>query len=130
MNQNQLTRRQMLQLSAGLGTASLLAACVAAPAAPAADDDAIPRTASGRPDLTGDYDISTLTPLQRPQEFGDNLYLTREQAEEIVERERQRVAARAAVRQIDEPPPPGGAPPIGLGDEEFLHVVMPMHPPR
>ena len=91
---------------------------LAVPAAPAAaDDDAIPRTASGRPDLTGDYDISTLTPLQRPQEFGDNLYLTREQAEEIVERERQRVAARAAVRQIDEPPPPGGAPPIGLGDE-------------
>ena len=31
MNQNQLTRRQLLQLSAGLGAASLLAACVAAP---------------------------------------------------------------------------------------------------
>ncbi|MXX25209.1 MAG: extracellular solute-binding protein [Caldilineaceae bacterium SB0668_bin_21] len=37
MNQNQMTRRQMLQLSAGLGAASLLAACVAAPAAPAED---------------------------------------------------------------------------------------------
>ena len=37
MNQNQMTRRQLLQLSAGLGAASLLAACVAAPAAPAED---------------------------------------------------------------------------------------------
>ncbi len=89
----------------------------AAPAATATDEDAIPRTPSGRPDLTGTYDVATLTPLSRPQEFGDNLFLTPEQANEIVERERQRVEARAAVRQITEAPPPGGAPPIGLGDE-------------
>ena len=37
MNQNQLTRRQLLQLSAGLGTVSVLAACVPAAAEPAAD---------------------------------------------------------------------------------------------
>ena len=107
-----------MQSRASLAAATAAAiAFLAVPAAPAADDDAIPRTASGRPDLTGDYEIATLTPLQRPREFGDNLYLTSEQAEEIVEQERERVAARAAVRRIDEPPPPGGAPPIGLGDE-------------
>ena len=88
-----------------------------ASAAIAAEDDATPRTASGRPDFTGNYDVATLTPLRRPQEFGDNLFLTPEQANAIVERERERVSARAAKRQITEAPPPGGAPPIGLGDE-------------
>ena len=43
----------------------------------------IPRTASGHPDLSGTYNVATLTPLQRPQEFGDNLYLTPAQAEKI-----------------------------------------------
>ncbi len=90
---------------------------LAAPAATAAEDDATPRTASGRPDFTGNYDVATLTPLNRPAEFGDNLFLAPEQANAIVERERERVSARAAKRQITEPPPPGGAPPIGLGDE-------------
>ena len=90
---------------------------LAASAAIAAEDDATPRTASGRPDFTGNYDVATLTPLRRPQEFGDNLFLTPEQANAIVERERERVSARAAKRQITEAPPPGGAPPIGLGDE-------------
>ena len=31
----------------------------------------IPRTASGRPDLSGTYDVATLTPLERPAEYGD-----------------------------------------------------------
>ena len=25
---------------------------------------------------------------------------------------------------------PGALRPVGMGEEEFLHVVMPMHPPR
>lgn len=40
----------------------------------------IPRTASGKPDLSGTYDAGTVTPMDRPAEFGDNLYLTPEQA--------------------------------------------------
>ena len=40
----------------------------------------IPRTADGRPDLSGTYDIATLTPLQRPAEFGDTQILTEEEA--------------------------------------------------
>ncbi|MYJ24337.1 MAG: hypothetical protein F4080_02055, partial [Holophagales bacterium] len=46
----------------------------------AADDDGVPRTASGRPDLTGNYNAATVTPLQRPERYGDNLYLSREEA--------------------------------------------------
>ncbi len=40
----------------------------------------IPRTPSGRPDLSGTYDTATVTPLQRPREFGDRLTLTQEEA--------------------------------------------------
>ncbi len=72
----------------------------------------------GKPDLSGTYDVSTLTPLTRPREFGDNLELTPEKANEIMEAARQRVLARSANRgPVDEAPPEGGAPPIGLGDE-------------
>ncbi|MDE2978493.1 MAG: hypothetical protein OXU63_13375 [Acidobacteriota bacterium] len=52
----------------------ILCAALILPAAPsAADGDGdIPRTASGRPDLTGVYDIATLTPLGRDPKFGEN----------------------------------------------------------
>ena len=39
----------------------------------------VPRMASGRPDLSGTYDIATLTPLQRPQEFGERDTLNAEE---------------------------------------------------
>ncbi len=42
------------------------------------------RTASGKPDLTGTYDTGTLTPLERPKEFGNNKFMTREDAEKVV----------------------------------------------
>jgi len=91
-------------------------------AAPAVAEDKVPRTPSGRPDLTGNYDAATLTPLQRPEEFGDNLELTREQAEAIVEENQKRRAARDANRgPLTEAPPAGGAPPVGVG-EEFLET--------
>ena len=45
-------------------------------ATPAIVGAEIRRTADGRPDLSGTYDGSTLTPLERPPEFGDLLYLT------------------------------------------------------
>ncbi len=74
--------------------------------------------AASRPDLSGVYDVSTLTPLQRPEEFGDNLELTRAQANAIVEENRKLMAARDANRgPATEAPPVGGAPPIGFSDE-------------
>ena len=58
--------------------AGIVAAGLALPAVATGQD--IPRTASGRPDLSGTYDTATLTPLQRPQQFGDRGTLTAEEA--------------------------------------------------
>ena len=77
-----------------------------------------PKMPDGRPDLSGTYDVSTLTPLERPREFGDNLELTPEKANEIMETERLRVIDRDRNRGIAQAAPPeGGAPPIGASDE-------------
>ena len=39
----------------------------------------VPRTASGRADLSGTYDAATLTPMQRPRKFGERATLTAEE---------------------------------------------------
>ena len=94
----------------GLGAAATFVVLVAfaAPAAAAGDED-IPRTASGRPDFSGHYDVATLTPLARPQAFGNKLFLTRDEAEQRV---KQAALYRAATSQASDPdreaPPDGG----------------------
>ena len=45
----------------------------------------IPRTPSGRPDFSGNYDVSFLTPLERDPRFGDRQYLTEEEARGIAD---------------------------------------------
>ena len=50
----------------------------------------IKRTHTGKPDLSGTYDTGTLTPLNRPKEFGDKQFMTTEEAEKI----QQQMAAR------------------------------------
>ena len=78
----------------------------------------VTRTSSGVPDLSGTYDVATLTPLQRPKEFGDNLLLSPEDAGAIVEANKQRIAERDKNRgPVTEAPPAGGAPPVGTGEE-------------
>ncbi len=49
----------------------------------AQDSFKLERTASGRPDLSGFYDSGTLTPLNRPERFGDSQFMTKEEAEAI-----------------------------------------------
>lgn len=66
---------------------SLLGSIAAVLCAGTAADD-IPRTPQGRPDFSGTYDVATLTPLQRPEMFGDNLVLDPEEAARIAEEER------------------------------------------
>jgi hypothetical protein len=78
-------------------TLTLLAAALAS--APAAADV---------PDLSGTYDTATLTPLERPREFGDNLYLTREEAERIAARTASRLAAADKVDDPNREAPPSG----------------------
>ena len=43
----------------------------------------VPRTPDGKPDLSGVYDIATLTPLARPVALGDRLTLTDEEAKAL-----------------------------------------------
>ena len=86
----------------------LAVVCLAgAPMAMAQHGD-IPRTPSGRPDLSGTYDISTLTPMERPEELGEKMALSAEEAAEIAENQRQRRARRNAPSD-----PNRGAPPEG-----------------
>ncbi len=68
-----------------------------------------PRTPKGRPDLSGTYDVATLTPLERPEKFGDKLTLTDEEAAAIARKEAERMASRNAASDPNrEAPPEGG----------------------
>ena len=80
---------------------------VVAPVAAAQNGD-IPRTASGHPDLSGTYDVSTLTPMERPTELGETRSHTDERAAEIAAEELQRNIDRQ--QRSD---PARGAPPQG-----------------
>jgi hypothetical protein len=86
---------------------------------PLSATDEAPRTADGKPDLSGTYNVATLTPLQRPGKFGDNLYLTREQAEEI-EAAEQALQTKGLERSNPdrEAPAVGGAAPVGFKDSQ------------
>ena len=94
---------------ANLPAIGLMASMLAGALPATATSDDLPRTPDGKPDLTGTYDIATLTPLERPAEFGELLYMTPEQAEKIVETKRLLDAAQDKPSAKDrEAPPPGG----------------------
>ncbi|MDX1382374.1 MAG: hypothetical protein R3190_01965 [Thermoanaerobaculia bacterium] len=79
---------------------------LAVPAAGAGND--APRTPGGRPDLSGNYDISTLTPWQRPEDFGDRRAHTPEEVARLQGR-----AAEGDRRQWEASEPDREAPPVG-----------------
>ena len=56
------------------------AALLLGSAGPAAAQGAAPRTAWGAPDLQGVWDFRTITPMQRPERYGDKEFLTQEEA--------------------------------------------------
>jgi len=60
-------------------------------------------------DLSGTYDVATLTPLERPKAYGNELYLTRGDAEKIRAAD---VARKAESNELSDPnreaPPTGG----------------------
>ncbi len=86
----------------------LTSACVLLLAASGVAAD-IPRLPDGKPDLNGTYDVATLTPLQRPVDFGDNLYLTPEDAAKLAAADRAREDADSLQSDPDrEAPPEGG----------------------
>jgi hypothetical protein len=89
-----------------IATVALVILALASAAAAQSGD--VPRTPSGHPDLSGTYDVSTLTPMERPAELGEKMALTDEEAAELAERTRQAMAF--ANRRSD---PDRGAPPQG-----------------
>jgi hypothetical protein len=76
--------------------------------ASAAQNGDVPRTASGRPDLSGTYDVATQTALERSESLADFVTLTDEAAAEFAER------GRRAMELSNRPTDPNrGAPPVG-----------------
>ena len=69
-----------------------LAVVCLAPMAAAQTGD-ISRTPSGRPDLSGTYDVGTLTPMQRPTALGEKMFLTEEEAATFAQGRRPRSIA-------------------------------------
>ncbi len=86
-------RTLVTRLAGGLA----LLALMAAPAEAQSAED-VPRTAWGVPDLGGVWDYRTITPLERPEEYGDRAFLT---DEEVAELERE---AEDRERAADEAP--------------------------
>ena len=82
-------------------------------AQPASGD--IPRTPSGRVDLSGTYDTATLTPLQRPERFGSRQSLSEEEAAALAAEEPDALAAAFNIPtdRNDEGSIPQEAPPAG-----------------
>jgi hypothetical protein len=66
----------------------------------------VPRAADGHPDLTGTYDLATLTPLQRAA--GSPLVLTEEQAEKLESQVAARNAKADAPIEANRTAPPKG----------------------
>ena len=69
----------------------------------------IPRTSDGKPDLSGTYNIATITPLQRPVALGETLTLSQESG---LQAAAQVAAVKAAADALSDPnrqaPPAGG----------------------
>lgn len=60
------------------------------------------------PDFSGTYNIATLTPLQRPKAFGDNLLLTKEAADKMIATEQAVIDAGSESSNPDREAPPDG----------------------
>jgi hypothetical protein len=114
--------------SLGLATAAVawlatgpLAAQAARPApTPAAKAGASPRTPDGKPDLSGFYDVATMTPVERPAGI-DRLVLTPQEAAAMEKYEYERQVKNDAPINADRTAPPvGGETTTGKSYLEYL----------
>ncbi len=82
-----------------IGVVALLVLMPVIAMAQATEPADAPRTPWGDPDLQGVWDYSTITPMQRPERYGDQAYLTEEEAAALeqgaVERDQNAAAAPA-----------------------------------
>ena len=74
----------------------------------AAGDD-FPRTATGKPDFSGNYNIASLTPYTRAEKYGENLTLSVEEAQEVEVAAFGRATAGDSSSDPNRPPPEKGA---------------------
>ncbi len=74
----------------------------------ASGQDEFPRTPAGKPDFSGNYDIASLAPFQRPASYGERLFLTPQEVEAM--RDRALSARAEGARPSD---PESGAPAAG-----------------
>ncbi len=74
-----------------------------------ASEDDIPRLANGKPDLSGNYDLASLTPFERAEEHGEQQFMADEEVERI---EKMAAAGMAMANSPSDPdreaPPAGG----------------------
>src|SRR5262245_54023573 len=97
----------------------LLSAIAIATASRAADTGKVPPTPAGHPDLSGNYDSGTLTPLSRPTAFGDKLYMTVEEANKLAKDEQELLARAGANSDPNRAAPAeGGAAPFNAPDQQ------------
>ncbi|MDA1372538.1 MAG: hypothetical protein O2971_17500 [Proteobacteria bacterium] len=83
------------------------------------NDYEVPRTEWGQPDLQGVWNFSSNTPMQRPERYGSQEFLTAEQIEEAIARQESNAAAAdaaAAKLVIDPDAPPATDNPGGYND--------------
>jgi len=120
-------RNRLRTLAAGVGCSVAVASLAIAPASGQAPGGAprtaaptrptttatsryvAPRTPDGHPDLQGTYDIATITPIERPPQYGGRLILTDEEANVLEGGERARVARGALPSRGDREAPRVGA---------------------
>jgi hypothetical protein len=87
--------------------------------AQASGDYEVPRTQWGQPDLQGVWNFSSNIPMQRPERFGTQEFLTREEINEAIARQEAAAAAAdaaAAQRVVDPDAPPVTNNPGGYND--------------
>jgi hypothetical protein len=68
----------------------------------------VSRTSDGKPDLSGIYDIATLTPLVRPAKFADRLTLTDQEAQAMAKEAAAFVAVQNKASDPNRSAPPEG----------------------
>ena len=91
------------------GMASVIAGPLSAQApSRTAKPGAIPRLADGRPDLQGTFNVATITPVDRPAEYGNRLVMTDAEAAAIERYEVQRQEKDLAPTSGDRSAPPVG----------------------
>ncbi|PCJ27074.1 MAG: hypothetical protein COA96_03935 [SAR86 cluster bacterium] len=120
---------------------SALTAIFAVTAVQAADTYDVPKTEWGQPDLQGVWNFSSNTPMQRPERFGEQEFLTQEEIQAAIARQTSSAAAAdaaAAELVIDPDAPdatdnPGGyndfwIEAAGIGDTvRTSHIVYPLN---